>query len=382
MAPLKSFIADGVGFVELLEVFGDDLTVVNAARVSFAKESHELSEADKKLIRYLARNGHISPFFHPQIRFRLKMPIFVAREWFRHTIGLSRNEVSRRYVDSAPECWLPVEGLRARDPKLKQGSKAELIGDATTVLSEVEEFQRKAMEFYQSLLDRQVAPEVARGVLPQSMYTEFIETGSLSAYARICQLRLDPHAQKEIRDYANMVADAMAAAFPVSWPELMSATSWTPPGGTNGSSLAPLIPCPPPSGSSSSPVPPSAAALGTSNVHSGSSSSPVAPPQSQAMATGIPVMWSELMKTNYSENGRPASPKPTTETSGTPVTWPEYMSGEYCEQTSILRQPNDPPIIPSKETSVPPPSLATTPNSSISPSSSPTERSFENHWGC
>lgn len=110
--------------VELLEVFGNDLTVVNAARVSFAKESNEMTFGDEKLIHYLAKNHHNSPFFHPQIRFRLKMPIFVAREWFRHQIGFARNEVSRRYVDSDPECWVPsIDDIRQRDSNVKQGSK-------------------------------------------------------------------------------------------------------------------------------------------------------------------------------------------------------------------------------------------------------------------
>ena len=113
----KIMMADGVGFVELLETFGDDLTVVNAARVSFDKVSTELTEADKKLINYLAKHDHVSPFFHPQVRFRLKMPIFVLREYFRHQIGLSRNEVSRRYVDTKAECWVPSrDELRDRDP--------------------------------------------------------------------------------------------------------------------------------------------------------------------------------------------------------------------------------------------------------------------------
>jgi thymidylate synthase (FAD) len=211
---------DGVGFVERLEVFGDDLTVVNAARVSFAKESHEFTTNDGKLVKYLAKNGHISPFFHPQIRFRLKMPIFVAREWFRHTVGFSRNEVSRRYVDTRPECWLPVAGIRARDPKLKQGSKHESVENHNELLSKIGEFQKGAVEFYESLLAQNVAPEVARGVLPQSMFTEFIETGSLYAYARLCNLRLDPHAQKEIRDYAEALSSTLNALFPVSWPAL------------------------------------------------------------------------------------------------------------------------------------------------------------------
>lgn len=214
------YMPDGAGFVERLEVFGDELTIVNAARVSFAKESHEFTKQDEKLVKYLAKNGHISPFFHPQIRFRLKMPIFVAREWFRHTIGFSRNEVSRRYVDTKPECWLPVAGIRARDAKLKQGSRPESVENHNELLSKIGEFQKGAVEFYESLLAQNVAPEVARGVLPQSMYTEFIETGSLYAYARLCNLRLDPHAQKEIRDYAEALSQTLAALFPVSWPAL------------------------------------------------------------------------------------------------------------------------------------------------------------------
>ena len=220
----KYFLHDGVGFVERLETFGNDLTVVNAARVSFAKESVELDERDAKLIRYLARHNHITPFFHPQVRFRLKMPIFVAREWFRHTIGFARNEVSRRYVDTRPECWLPVAGVRERDAKAKQGSKSTNVEDNQTILGMMSDFQTTAVEFYENLLSLGVAPEVARGVLPQSMYTEFIETGSLYAYARLCKLRLDPHAQKEIRDYADALARCLAGAFPVSWAALMENT--------------------------------------------------------------------------------------------------------------------------------------------------------------
>jgi thymidylate synthase (FAD) len=223
---MAKFISDGIGSVELLETFGSDLTVVNAARVSFAKESTEMCLADEKLINYLAKNDHITPFFHPQIRFRIKMPIFVAREWFRHQIGLARNEVSRRYVDFEPECWLPVDGLRARDPKLKQGSKSEVIEDNELWQVRIADFTKDAVKFYKDLLAAQVAPELARTVLPQSMYTEFIETGSLSAYARICGLRLDPHAQKEIREYAALLSEQMEKAFPVSWKALTQ--RWSP----------------------------------------------------------------------------------------------------------------------------------------------------------
>ena len=211
--------------VELLEVFGSDLTVVNAARVSFAKESKELDERDEKLLRYLARHHHVSPFFHPQARFRIKMPIFVAREWFRHTVGFARNEVSRRYVDFQPECWIPEpESVRARDPKAKQGSRPEPVKDAEVAHRIMANTINDSLEAYDRLLSYGVAPEIARAVLPQSMYTEFIETASLAAYARLCSLRLDPTAQREIQEYARLVADEMEKAFPASWKAL--AETW------------------------------------------------------------------------------------------------------------------------------------------------------------
>jgi thymidylate synthase (FAD) len=212
---------DGIGFVELLDTFGDDLTVVNAARVSFAKESTELTDRDRGLIRYLAAHDHVSPFFHPQARFRVRMPIFVAREWYRHQIGFARNEVSRRYVDSQPECWVPrVEDLRARDPKLKQGSRPDPVASAEDWRRRVEDFQGCAVELYETMIADGVAPEIARAVLPQSMYTEFIETGSLAAYARLCGLRLGPDAQREIQAYAGAIKELLEPRFPVSWPVL------------------------------------------------------------------------------------------------------------------------------------------------------------------
>jgi thymidylate synthase (FAD) len=221
--PDRVELLDGHGFVELIDTFGDDLTVVNAARVSFAKESLVMEPRDEKLIKYLADHNHITPFFHPQLRLRLKMPIYVAREWFRHTIGFARNEVSRRYVDDLPECYLPpAESLRERDANKKQGSKATPISKAAEVHEMIAEFQKTATDLYEYLLAQQLAPEVARGVLPQSMYTEFIETGSLSAYARLCSLRLDPQAQEEIRVYAAAVSRLIEQYFPVSWKSLSS----------------------------------------------------------------------------------------------------------------------------------------------------------------
>jgi thymidylate synthase (FAD) len=218
----KVNVLDTTGFVEILDVFGDDLTVVNAARVSFNKESHELTEQDKKLIKYLAKHEHVTPFFHPQLRMRIKMPIFVAREWYRHQIGFARNEVSRRYVDTPPECYIPKkDDLRERDSNKKQGSKETATPYADYAHEQLETSTLAAMETYQELLRNNVAPEIARMILPQSMYTEFIETGSLAAYARLCGLRLDPTAQKEIRHYATAVDTLLREKFPVSWAALI-----------------------------------------------------------------------------------------------------------------------------------------------------------------
>lgn len=208
------------GFVQLLETFGDDLTVVNAARVSFHKQATEMSPKDEKLIQYLAKHNHNTPFFHPQVRMRIKMPIFVAREWFRHQIGFARNEMSRRYVDEEPQMYSPTV-VRARDTKLKQGSKADAVIENNLAVMMIKDINDRSAETYYELLQLGVAPEVARTILPQGMYTEFIETGSLAAYARLCGLRLDPAAQLEIRLYADAVRSLLMDKFPVSWRALM-----------------------------------------------------------------------------------------------------------------------------------------------------------------
>ena len=212
-------LSDGIGSVEVLATFGNDLTVVNAARVSFAKESNEMTPGDVKLIQYLAKHQHTSPFFHPQIRLRLKMPIFVAREWFRHTVGFSRNEVSRRYVDSEVECYIP-DTIRERDTNKKQGSKETPVENSEYAKDCIVELTKASVTTYNSLLEANVAPEVARMILPQSMYTEFIETASLYAYARLCKLRLGTDAQMEIRQYAQVLSSLLEKEFPVSWAAL------------------------------------------------------------------------------------------------------------------------------------------------------------------
>jgi thymidylate synthase (FAD) len=209
-----------LGYVELIDTLGSDLTVVNAARVSFHKEVTEMTERDGKLVKYLAEHHHVTPFFHPQAQFRIKMPIFVAREWFRHQIGFARNEVSRRYVDEKPECYMP-EVVRARDKNLKQGSKSEPVDQHSQAKELIQAANESALAAYEQLLSMGTAPEVARTVLPQGMYTEFVETGSLAAYARLCNLRIDPTAQWEIRQFADAVRQLLMPRFPVSWKALV-----------------------------------------------------------------------------------------------------------------------------------------------------------------
>ena len=207
--------------VELINHMGDDLTVVNAARVSMAKHSAQLVGKDEKLILYLAKHNHWTPFSHVTFQFRLKMPIFVAREWFRHTIGITRNETSRRYVTDEPEFFTPTE-WRSKAEHVKQGSGGAI--NSAGWLLEISAAYNKAIETcaeaYETLLNCGVCPEQARMILPQSMMTEFIETGSLYAYARIWRLRTDPHAQKEIQHYAARVGEEIEKICPVSWAAL------------------------------------------------------------------------------------------------------------------------------------------------------------------
>lgn len=209
--------------VTLRKVDGSDLDVVNAARVSFHKESAPspdgLQERDIKLINYLAKHGHWTPFGHINATFVIKAPLFVARQLGKHQVGLVWNEVSRRYVDEEPEFFFP-ETWRGKPVNAKQGSSdpIEQQGDADTILSEA---MFTVCQAYNKLLDFEVAPEQARMVLPQNMMTEWWWTGSVAAFARVCKLRLDPHTQQETRDIAAQMSDRLAAAFPVSWKALL-----------------------------------------------------------------------------------------------------------------------------------------------------------------
>lgn len=213
--------------VELVDSMGTDLSVVNAARVSFDKESvgefDKLTERfwptkeDEKLIGYLAKHNHWSPFAHAFASFRIKAPIFVARQLVKHQVGLSWNEVSRRYVDSEPEFWFP-DVWRGRPVNAKQGS------DGVIDLSsfDFEGVINLALQAYIELLSSGAAPEQARMILPQNTMTEWIWSGTLYAFARVCNLRLDAHAQQETRQVAEGISKEMQQLFPVSWKALVS----------------------------------------------------------------------------------------------------------------------------------------------------------------
>ena len=213
-----------------LEHMGNDLSVVNAARVSFGKESewdHEdhgdgtrtyygrnLSERDAKLINYLAKHKHISPFGHAFASFHVKAPIFVARQLVKHKF-LRWNEVSRRYVDDEPEFYVP-DVWRGKAENIKQGSAG-----AVSTQSDPNFVNYTALRTYNEMLAEGVAPEMARMVLPQSTMTEFYWSGSLDAFASMCVLRLNGDTQYETRLVAQQIDEVMSGLFPVSWKALV-----------------------------------------------------------------------------------------------------------------------------------------------------------------
>ena len=207
--------------VELVDSLGTDLTVVNAARVSFKKHRDEWQNSDERLIKYLAQHGHWTPFGHPQIQFRISAPVFVARQLVKHQVGLVWNEVSRRYVDDAPVFYgVGPEGWRGKPEDKKQGSSGHV-----QILLELEKdiamTTLHCKHLYQELLEQGVAPEQARMILPLSMYTEWYWTGSLAAFARVCKLRLEPDAQEETQEIAGQIDKECAKLFPISWKYLV-----------------------------------------------------------------------------------------------------------------------------------------------------------------
>jgi thymidylate synthase (FAD) len=219
------------GFVRYIDHMGSDLMVVNAARVSFAKESSweysdsefavgRLSEKDQKLISYLAKHKHWTPFAHPQICLHIKAPISIRTQLFKHKVGFVENEVSRRYVKDEPEYYIP-KWRSAPTDGAKQGSSDFMTG-TTFVEQYYHDVCDDALECYRELIADGVAPEQARFVLPQGTYTEWHWTGSLAAYARVCKLRSDAHAQWEVREYAAAISRLIEPLFPYSWKALVA----------------------------------------------------------------------------------------------------------------------------------------------------------------
>lgn len=241
--------------VELLDMMGNDLTVVNSARVSFNKQSNfdlvckcgqteptqgwpcthggcefqeMLKAKDVKLINFLAREHHWLPFRHPHVQFHCKAPIFVARQAVKHQVGMSWSEVSRRYVTDDPEFYRPYPWRKRADNK-KQGSSNEtvescwnsLFMESQNIEQVYEDFLGSCETTYANMLEAGVAPELARIVLPQAAYVEWIWTGSLLSWAHFVKQRTDEHAQKEIRDFAEAFVPHLEGLFPHSWTALM-----------------------------------------------------------------------------------------------------------------------------------------------------------------
>ena len=212
--------------VQVTDVAGTDLTVVNAARVSFAKHKTEFDNNDEKLIKYLADHEHWSPFAHTFMQFKINAPIFVARQLVKHQVGLVWNEISRRYVEDEPEFFKPKE-FRGKPKDKKQGSSEEVIdiNPSTTTGPMMVDYYDRVMDSarwtYNHLLSIGVCPEQARLVLPQATMTSWYWSGSLYAFSRVCKLRLKEDTQAETRDIAKEISKACEAAFPVSWKCLM-----------------------------------------------------------------------------------------------------------------------------------------------------------------
>ncbi len=215
--------------VELIDSMGTDISVVDAARVSFKKKSYylyddddpsveDLSDKDKKLLKYLADHNHIIPFAHAFLSFRIKAPIFIARQLGKHQVGLAWSEVSRRYVDEEPEFFFPKK-WRGKPLNSKQGSDG--VFDSNQPDYNLDMWSRticlNAIDLYQKCVKEGLCPEQARMILPQNMMTEWIWSGSLLAFIRVCNLRLDPHTQKETQDVAKQIAYYLDLRFPNSW---------------------------------------------------------------------------------------------------------------------------------------------------------------------
>lgn len=193
----------------LVNKMGSDLTVVNAARVSFNKEKKEFDDKDEKLIKYLADHNHWSPFSHASLQFKITAPIFVARQLVKHQVGLAWNEVSRRYVDDTPNFYIPFMWRKRAEDKKQGSSDEEVEYDITDIVN-------ACKTTYENMLEEGIAPELARMVLPQNTLTEWYWSGSLYAFARVVNLRAKEDSQAETRIVAHQISKHMKDHFPIS----------------------------------------------------------------------------------------------------------------------------------------------------------------------
>ncbi|WNO47346.1 thymidylate synthase [Vibrio phage vB_VibM_10AMN] len=215
--------------IELVDVMGNDSSVSNSARVSFNKWKEEFDEQDEKLIKYLAKHRHMTPFRHTQVQIRCKAPIFLVRQLGKHQAGLSWNEVSRRYVKTEPEFFIPKEWRSVPDGSIKQGSGDEVVTHlrdeenvrTISVDSAYQDYVEGAVDLYSKMLEDGVAPEMARMILPQSMQTEWVWSGNILAFAHVYKERIASGAQLEAQDFAKKLDEVIRPIFPVAWSALV-----------------------------------------------------------------------------------------------------------------------------------------------------------------
>lgn len=223
----KNVIGDNIGLVELVDSMGDDLTIVNSARISYNRDSDEFSEKDKKLVTYLLTNNHSSPMEHVQFTFNVKVPLFIERQWNRHRSWkyFSLNEVSRRYSSENIEFYIPKE-LRMQSTDNKQMSTDDVLEEkySSEMLDVIKMSCEDMLSIYQVMLEHGIAREQARGILPQFMYTSFYATVDLHNLFWFLELRRHPHAQWEIRKYAEAIEKIIKDKVPYTysvWEKLM-----------------------------------------------------------------------------------------------------------------------------------------------------------------
>lgn len=197
------------GFVDLVDSMGNDMSVIRAARVSYGKVSTD-PEKDKKLISFLINNGHESPFEHTAFTFNIKCPLFIARQWMRHRIGNSFNEISGRYTEMKGEFYIP-EQLRIQVGKNYQ---YETLQESITEIEQIEQHYKQTFELYKNLLDSGVCKEQARAILPLGLYTSFYWTVNARSLMHFIKLRIESHAQEEIRCYANVLLEHFKEKMP------------------------------------------------------------------------------------------------------------------------------------------------------------------------